>query len=298
MRVRVFNGIFFLASLSVASPSFAHFDLKAPAPSSNSTNGGKGPAPCGPDDPSDVVTNVTGGSMLQIVIDETVYHSGHYRVALSIDSRDDLPMEPVVKDADGNVLPPQGPGNSKSTEIMNPPVFPVLADGLFPHTAPPQGMFMGNVMIPNVNCDRCTLQVIQFMSDDHPAPYFYRHCADLKVTADPNKPMFDPDNPNGMGGTGGMGGTAGSGGMAGGGTGGSGGMTSAGTGGMATAGTSAGGMGGRAGAGGTAGAGMMNPASSGDDGGCSFSVSSAPRAAGLGIALLSAFGLLLRRRRD
>jgi hypothetical protein len=39
---------------------------------------------------------------------------------------------------------------------------------------------------PNVTCDHCTLQVIQFMSDhglNNPGGCFYHHCADISIKA-------------------------------------------------------------------------------------------------------------------
>jgi hypothetical protein len=129
-----------VTTLSLAGSASAHFELKAPPPSKASdTSGGKGPKPCGPDDASAVVTPVTGGSMLEIKIDETVHHPGHYRVALALKSRDELDpdkpgglKEPDVLNAQGMVITS---GNSVSAKIQNPVVFPVLADGILAHTA-------------------------------------------------------------------------------------------------------------------------------------------------------------------
>ncbi|MEI9938877.1 MAG: SCE4755 family polysaccharide monooxygenase-like protein [Pseudomonadota bacterium] len=195
----------------------AHFTLLAPPPASNSTNGGKGDPPCGPTDMlSNVVTPVMGGSKLTVKVNETVYHPGFYRIALSLKSRSELPVDNVVKDASGTVLPPAGPGNSATADYETTPVFPVLADNLWPHTSA-TAMFSGEITLPNVNCDKCTLQVIEFMAQ-HPsngpkAGYFYHQCADLKITADTSKPIFDPTAGSGAGG-GASGGAGGSGGGA------------------------------------------------------------------------------------
>jgi len=201
--------------LALPATAQAHFTLVTPPPASTSTNGGKGDPPCGPTAmPSNVVTAVTGGSKLTIKLNETVFHPGFYRVALSIKSRDELPLDNVVKDASGKVLPPAGPGNSATAVYEENPVFPVLADNLFPHTTDMK-MFTGEVTLPNVNCDKCTLQVIEFManhgSNGPKEGYFYHHCADLKITADPSKPVFDPSAGSGAGGgsSGGAAGTAG-----------------------------------------------------------------------------------------
>ena len=207
--------------LALPATAQAHFTLITPPPASNSTNGGKGDPPCGPTDaPSNVVTQVMGGSKLMLQVNETVYHPGFYRVALSIKSRSELPPDNVVKDASGKVLAPDSTGTSASAEYQTTPVFPVLADNLWPHTTSTK-TFTGEITLPNVNCDKCTLQVIEFMaqhgSNGPKAGFFYHHCADLKITADTSKPIFDPTASGGAGGasSGGASGSAGAGGVAG-----------------------------------------------------------------------------------
>jgi hypothetical protein len=326
MRVRIIQSLLTITTLSLASTASAHFQLKAPLPSTAGDMDGKGAAPCGPDASSAVITPVMGGSQIAITVNETVFHPGHYRIALSIDSRDEIDpskpgglKEPVVKNAQGM---PITSGNSVSADIQNPPVFPVLADGVFAHTADSPTDFTQMITLPNVTCDKCTLQVIEFMAQ-HSPPYFYRHCADLKITADPAKPLFDPNgNAGGTGGTGGTGGAgggaggaggaaAGTGGAATGGAGGAGGVGGAGpaggtpgvggvvgTGGVSsTGGTGVGGTG--VSAGGTGGTGAVPPTTpTEDDGGCSLSAAGQHRTGLLGsaAALLLGLGLLGRRR--
>ena len=43
---------------------------------------------------SSAVTKVTGGSLLHLKVVETIYHPGHYRVALAVNSREELPPDP------------------------------------------------------------------------------------------------------------------------------------------------------------------------------------------------------------
>jgi hypothetical protein len=314
MRVRLIQSILVVTTLSLAGTASAHFQLKAPPPSqANDETGGKGPKPCGPDDASAVITPVMGGTMLEIKIDETVYHPGHYRVALALKSRDELDpakpgglKEPDVLNAQGQVITS---GNSVSAKIQSPVVFPVLADGILAHTAAFNGDQTAMIPIPNVNCDKCTLQVMEFMAQ-HGPDYFYRHCADLKITADPAKPLFDPSGMAGGGG-GGAGGAAGSGGVGGSaaGAGAGGGGASAGTasGGVpsSSAGTTSGGVAGGAGtapttAGTAAGgsAAVTPPASAEDDGGCSVARAGKQRDsfAALAGSLLLGLGWFARRR--
>ena len=47
-----------------------------------------------------------------------------------------------------------------------------------------------DVLLPNINCKRCTLQVAQFMAEhgvNNTGNFTYHHCAELQITADPTK---------------------------------------------------------------------------------------------------------------
>jgi hypothetical protein len=194
------------SALAVAAatlvPPFAagHFKLLAPesaiienelgdpqklAPCGGVSASAKGPANLGT--PSGIVTKVTGGSKLRIKVQETVFHPGHYRVALAVNSREELPPDPKVVTRETE----KGPW-SVSAEIMNPVRPPVLADGLWAHTSRPTGPFEADITLPNINCAKCTLQIIQFMAEhgrNRDGDYSYHHCADLQITADPAKPI-------------------------------------------------------------------------------------------------------------
>ena len=39
---------------------------------------------------------MTGGSKLHLKVQETIYHPGHYRVALAVNSRNELPADPMT----------------------------------------------------------------------------------------------------------------------------------------------------------------------------------------------------------
>ena len=84
--------------------------------------------------PSYVVTKATGGQKLHIKVLETIYHPGHYRVALAVNSPTELPPDPETVTGDGE----QGPV-SVSAKIQDPPQTPVIADGLFVHATRPTG---------------------------------------------------------------------------------------------------------------------------------------------------------------
>jgi hypothetical protein len=177
-----------------ATQGVAHFRLVEPASwIVEAANGDPQKAgPCGgtaadPGKPSGAVTNVQGGDKLHLKIQETVFHPGFYRVALAVNSRDELPKDPDAKTEPS----PTGP-RSVSAAIQYPALPPVLADGLFQHISRFDKEQETDVEIPNINCAKCTLQVIQFMAAhglNKEGDYTYHHCAVLQIRANPYKPM-------------------------------------------------------------------------------------------------------------
>lgn len=184
-------GLFALAAPSAAP---AHFILQQPAswlvesPLGDPQKAG----PCGgttadPGKPTGAVTALTGGEMLHIQVKETVYHPGFYRVALAVLDRAELPADPE----DVTRPSPRGP-ISVSGKVDPNPKAPVLLDGLWTHQERSADPFQTDVKIPNINCDHCTLQVIQFMEEhaiNNDGRFTYHHCADLKITANPKLPI-------------------------------------------------------------------------------------------------------------
>jgi hypothetical protein len=137
--------------------------------------------------PTGAITRVQGGQKLHINVLEVVFHPGHYRIALAVNSRAELPKDPVVvtRDTDKGPL-------SVSAKIDNPPTVPVLADGLWQHTSKSAAPFETDVQLPNINCPTCTLQIVEFMAEhgyNKEGGYSYHHCAVLNITADPSKPV-------------------------------------------------------------------------------------------------------------
>jgi hypothetical protein len=192
MRLR--SLILSAASMAALAPyASAHFRLLEPQSWLEENNLGDPQklGPCGGTSanagtPTNAVTKVQGGHMLHLKVQETVFHPGHYRVAL-VKSRADLPPDPEVLTRESE----KGPW-SVSSPIQSAPAPPVLADGLFVHTTRQTGPFETDILIPNINCDKCTLQVIEFMAEhgyNRDGGYFYHHCADLQITADPSQPV-------------------------------------------------------------------------------------------------------------
>jgi hypothetical protein len=192
------------AAALVPAVARAHFVLQAPASwdEQDATGLPQKSAPCGQADPAPaavptgVVTPYAPGDTVTITINETVPHPGHYRVALSTSGQSGLPAEPQVT---------AGAMACGSTVVQNPPVFPILADGVLDHTGPFAGPQTFTVTLPtNVTCAKCSLQVIEFMGEhglNNPGGCFYHHCADISIM---------PGGGTGTGGSSGSGGAGGS----------------------------------------------------------------------------------------
>jgi len=153
-------------------------------------------APCGGDDGlrTGIISTYRAGSTIEVKWQEAVGHPGHFRIALARD-RGDL-FDPVVETTNGDGVT----GVSLTAAIMDPPRYPVLMDGLFPRPlafAPEEDPFSVQVELPQMTCERCTLQVVQFMANHVPG-YFYHHCADLRIVpADADVPdaALGPSSP-------------------------------------------------------------------------------------------------------
>ena len=173
-------------ALLASSPARAHFTLQSPPASLEQSQYGdpqKAP-PCGDDGggkPTGAVTAYQAGDMITITIDETIYHPGHYRIAIAPNDISELPAEPIVT--------PDDKSDCGSAPIQSPAVYPVLADGVFLHDAPfgePQSI---DIPVPEgVSCTNCTLQIIQFMSNhglNVPGGCYYHHCAIISLDGGP-----------------------------------------------------------------------------------------------------------------
>jgi hypothetical protein len=184
------------ALFALVPRGLAHFRLLEPASwlqESEELGDPQWSAPCGgtltnPGKPTGAITKIRGGDKLHIRIREMAFHPGFYRVALAVNSRSELPPDPEPISETG----PNGRQRSVSGTIHYPPTSPVLADGLFMHTTPFDKEQETDVEIPNINCTKCTLQVIEFMAAHGWNPdggYTYHHCADLQISANPDRPI-------------------------------------------------------------------------------------------------------------
>lgn len=185
-------GVLAAAGLA-ATAAHAHFKLVEPASWIEEDDRGDPQkiAPCGGSvadggTRTGAVTQVRGGDMLRLVVEETIYHPGHFRVSLArrINWLPGSP-EPEMKDTE------QGP-RSASFPIDADPRPPVLIDGLWENYERRTGMLETEIRIPNMDCEQCFLQVVQFMLE-HPGVreggFTYHHCAILEISANEELPL-------------------------------------------------------------------------------------------------------------
>ena len=170
------------AIVLAAVPAGAHFKLVKPDAwmSQNGLGDPQKVGPCGNDGfgtPTGKVTAFRPGETIEVTVNETIYHPGHYRVALAINDQSELPAPPPVV--------PVGNDPCGSTTIDESPEFPILADNVLPHTSPLGGPQTFTVTLPSdVTCERCTLQILEYMSS-HAQPCFYYHCAEISIQDGP-----------------------------------------------------------------------------------------------------------------
>jgi hypothetical protein len=194
--MRALHVVIVVVAVVLGDSTEAHFKLLEPASwlVANDRGDPQKAAPCGGDakdagTPSNIVGKAVGGQKLRVRVLETVYHPGHYRIALAVNSRAELPPDPDTTTRETE----KGP-RSVWAVVQSPPQKPVLADGLFPHYTRPSGpqTYETDVELPNITCAKCTLQIVQWMAVhgyNNPGGFTYHPCADLQITADPSKPI-------------------------------------------------------------------------------------------------------------
>jgi hypothetical protein len=169
--VRVLSGLSALAvTAALAVPAAAHLALRSPP--SRYGAGVLKVGPCGQAGGArtDNVTELEPGATIEVVWDEYVNHPGHFRISFDVDGDDDFVDPACLSGCD-----------TRSPEIERYSNDTVLLDGIA--DTPEGGQSSASVTLPDVECDRCTLQVIQVMYDKPPyvtpGNDIYYQCADL-----------------------------------------------------------------------------------------------------------------------
>jgi hypothetical protein len=218
----------------VPSLADAHVRLVYPTP--------RYPSPTGADDSSNIkqqpcgrtgdarttdasrVTVLEPGATITVQFNETINHPGFFRISFDDDGQNAF----------------VAPTTRAMVQTAPPFTLPTLLDNIADKNG---GAYTAMVTLPNVECERCTLQLIQVMVNatamtwlaDGADPDIYYTCADITLR-----------RTGGTGGMGGMGPTAGAGGVGGGAVAGAGGVATGGSGGLGGSGGPGAGSGGLA----------------------------------------------------
>jgi MYXO-CTERM domain-containing protein len=112
----------------------------------------------------DVVTSFAPGETIVVTWKETIGHPGHYRVSFDPDGQDDF-VDPASFD-----------------DLYTAPS--VLLDDIA--DKPGTTAYTAEITLPDIECDNCTLQLIQVMTDKPPygdGNDLYYQCADVVLTS-------------------------------------------------------------------------------------------------------------------
>ena len=153
-----------VAALLLAAPAAAH--LRVTEPAARHEYHKQGPCGAGADDARGAeVHTFRPGQTITVRWNEFVDHPGHFRISFDPDGQDDFVDPAGFDDVSG------GPA--------------VLVDGIADRSG--GGDYEQEVSLPDLACERCTLQVIQVMSDKPPygdGNDLYYQCVDLVLAAD------------------------------------------------------------------------------------------------------------------
>ena len=139
---------FTLLAFSQSVFSHARWNLTGLVKPRTNSTGLKEPAPCGGVARTNTAVVLQSGSTVNVQFEETINHPGYFRIAFSSASDSGF---------DENILIPNIP------EI------------------PASQFYTQSITLPDIECNDCTLQLIQVMTDRTP-PTNYYSCADIQLT--------------------------------------------------------------------------------------------------------------------
>jgi hypothetical protein len=162
-----------IAGLFAAGESAAHIDMSTPVPReqgrSREPNADLKAGPCGQvtNGRTDKVNVFAPGETIEVVWAETTNHPSYYRIAFDRDGDDDLPIF-GGSGIGAASIDPRGP-------------CPVDGEVILAYDMDDRagGTHTLQVELPDVECENCTLQVVQFMYDTI-RPYYFQ-CADIAL---------------------------------------------------------------------------------------------------------------------
>ena len=163
-----------LVGLQIAT---AHADIQLAFPLQRYSDQKNGPCGHANDTRSETINIFAPGEIITVSWDETVNHPGHFRIAFDDDGHDAF-QDPLSE-------------NTCDTTA------PILADCII--DLPDGGGTSYDITLPDIECENCTLQVIQVITDKLPfgdGNDIYYQCADLALRAGASDNDGGPDNPD------------------------------------------------------------------------------------------------------
>ena len=176
----------------LSAPALGHFSLDGAG--THESRYGKyaiKQGPCGKTDGErgENVYTYKPGETIKVTVDEYISHPGYFRIAFDADGDDDFvnpqSVDPINRDCLDDPADRCGESDFYNNEA-------VLMDNLDPHKRGGRKSYTWDVKLPDVECDNCTLQIIQVMTDIFPihAPYdpsmtsddLYYQCIDLVLS--------------------------------------------------------------------------------------------------------------------
>lgn len=156
----------FVAAAVVAGSPIASAHIQIATPRQRDTAQKIGPCGASNSVRSQNVCTYRPGATIEVSWDETIDHPGHFRIGFDPDGSDDFVDPDGYDDVDG------GPG--------------VLVDNIGDRAVRGgDSTYTQTITLPNMECDNCTLQLIQVMTDKPPygdGNDIYYQCADLVLS--------------------------------------------------------------------------------------------------------------------
>jgi hypothetical protein len=160
------------AILAVSVPASAHIKMVGDVQARSNDDSDQKVKPCqGLKRGAGEVYTFEPGATIKLGVEETIGHDGYFRVAFDNDGEDGFKDPKSIKPINP-MRQNQGPTDQDKASdfcnvVSNDGGPTVLFDRLTPHVA---GFLEGkewswNIKLPNVECDNCTLQVMQVMED-------------------------------------------------------------------------------------------------------------------------------------
>jgi MYXO-CTERM domain-containing protein len=156
--------------------AFAHVELQSPTPRARGqSEGNLKNTPCGQtaDGRTDRVTVFEPGQTITVTFNEFIDHPAYYRVAFDPDG-DTFPMRTGV--------PANAVESAAAAQAAEEALFQGTGSTLLAVVPEVNGKASSaTVTLPDVECEACTLQLIEFMYDKADPQHGYYQCADIAL---------------------------------------------------------------------------------------------------------------------